>query len=713
MRKFYLLFATLFAFSVVANAGVRNLYKQDFESVTTPAEAGWTSPNHPAALSIQSDEFGSFLCFDHSAANQNSRNAYTIWGKDIYTDALVDGTYHLQFDWSYQVNASNQYQTEIMVFTDDKPAANNSVLYTNENAHYIFALSQLDADMNFAINGDNTNIFVPELGGWYIISLDVDVNTRTVEWTIMDITGTPVATGIRTLPEGTEPYAQGINYQSGRYTSKSYFDNIMVQVVTDYDVANPPTVALVGINGVERTYNISFQDGETLHLKGTEGSEIEASYNSCGGTYVYTTTTSGTIQAWTTSGEATSEVISTEVECVPISLPAATASIVAVEAGYAKTYALTVSNADVPTQPQIFIEYSFVPEGGGAAITADEQISGVKVALPSKGTLTVTTKAVGFTPTTMTVVNNREFAVDKDIDFQHFTGAELIAKGFEQMEELNSATTSGENNWTARLRMNFQIATGEVDDDGNPTYTTYPVYGPTETGDPATPTGYEAIQRYRFLQSKLNEETAHSLFAPVYTWYGSTGVSPKAFFDADGNPLVDDSGNPGGTTNLQIKEGIGMVFSGQVNDAENYNPNNLSYSPILINYVTLGVDGLTDNDFIVVSKIDNYGGGSIHPQFPAGTDPEAAKAEYKAMNLGGVIEVYKGTETFQLYRVDTALSRVQTFKEKETEGIEEINTGLIVSDHNAPIYNISGVQVNPNSLRPGVYIKQGKKFIVR
>lgn len=163
MKKIYLLFATLFAFSAVANAGIKNLYKQDFEGVTDPAAAGWTSPSLPAGLSIQSDDFGSFLSW--SCGNNNGRSAFVAWGKDIYTDALVDGTYHLQFDWSFAANANNQYSSEVNVFTDDKPAANNAQLYTNENAHWLFSLSQLDADMNFAINGDNANLFVPEVGG--------------------------------------------------------------------------------------------------------------------------------------------------------------------------------------------------------------------------------------------------------------------------------------------------------------------------------------------------------------------------------------------------------------------------------------------------------------------------------------------------------------------------------------------------------------------
>jgi len=82
------------------------------------------------------------------------------------------------------------------------------------------------------------------------------------------------------------------------------------------------------------------------------------------------------------------------------------------------------------------------------------------------------------------------------------------------------------------------------------------------------------------------------------------------------------------------------------------------------------------------------------------------------MNLGGLIEVYTGLQTFQLYRVDTAISRVNVLK-ISGDGIEEVNTGKVLSDHNAPVYNLNGVQVNPSNLQRGIYIKQGKKFVVR
>ena len=81
------------------------------------------------------------------------------------------------------------------------------------------------------------------------------------------------------------------------------------------------------------------------------------------------------------------------------------------------------------------------------------------------------------------------------------------------------------------------------------------------------------------------------------------------------------------------------------------------------------------------------------------------------MNLGGVIKVMKGTETFTFNRVDEAVVCVKTFKAKGGTGIETLPYNKVVSDHNAPIYNLNGVQVK--TLKKGIYIKQGKKFVVK
>ena len=474
----------------------------------------------------------------------------------------------------------------------------------------------------------------------------------------------------------------------------------------------------------ERTYSIKFMEGETLHVTLTDGTTKTLGYYDTGdvpGLFTFTTATSGTISAYTTAGTMQSETVTMEAVCEPIVLDGVVSyGIVDATEGFGKTYQFSINNSGIEMQPEIFMDFSFKSDNGTDDFTLNNQNSGALVKVPSKGTLTITTKALGYANGTTSIVNDIEYVVKHDIDIQHVTAEELTAKGFEKMDDLDSPTTSGESNWTARLRMYYDILTGEKDEEGKDLYTRYPVYGYTkatvkqEDGTEVEQTfDYEPIQRYRYLQSKLNETTAHSLFAPMYVWYGTTGVD-KSYYEEDGvTPKVDPAGNPGGTTNLQVKVGIGIVFSGQVNDAENYNPNSISYSPILINTTTMGVDGLTDDDLIVVSKITDYGSTAVHPQFPAGTDPAAAKVEYKKMHLGGNSSTCKGTETFSLNRVDAALNRVVVLTPKNGTGIETINYNKIVSDHNAPIYNLNGVQMNPNALPKGVYIKQGKKFVVR
>ena len=73
----------------------------------------------------------------------------------------------------------------------------------------------------------------------------------------------------------------------------------------------------------------------------------------------------------------------------------------------------------------------------------------------------------------------------------------------------------------------------------------------------------------------------------------------------------------------------------------------------------------------------------------------------------------RGTETLSLYRIDTAIARIDVFKAQGQSGIQTLPYNQIVSDHNAPIYNLNGVQMNAKSLKKGVYVKQGKKFVVK
>ena len=715
MRKFYLLFAAMFAYSVVATAGIKNLFKQDFETTSTPQDAGWSSPNLAGGMSIASSEYGSW--FEFSLGGNNNRNAVMDFNYGQEEGATIFGDqsmkqYTVKFQWSPVKNSdgngnikNTQYSSEVALITpsivtsEDVPegwkitASINNGQYAGNDSLRIFTLTQLkgayaednqywesDADnsnyiLDYYFNGDQENKVTLEENMWYDIAVTVDTEARTASYVVATLTGDPVAEGTYQIPEYCSVWVKGLNVLLGRYNSIAAIDEVKVQVETEGDYANKPTISLVEIDMDQRTYDIYFEDGELLTLKTTEGAE-ESSTES---PYRYITNTSGTLQAYTESGSATSEIATVEVDASVISLPQAVVDITKVNAGYVKTYKMTVDNSTVPTQPTITLTYDYNGEG-----PAEEFPSGTTIDVAEKGVLKVTTHAYGFAESTIEIANDTEFAVDASVDFQHMDEATLTGLGFTEIDPLQDSKMSGELNWTARQRLWFGIENGETADDGSAKYDTYVVWGPAETE------GAEAIRRFTLSPDKLTKDAAYSMFAPVVTWY--TGQD---------DPAVTDGTDVGG---MKVNYEIGLINDGIKGGTDKINYANAPIS----------VDGLTDNDYFIVYVIDNYGGSSAHPIYPQGTAAADARALYKASNIGDGtnVQVLRGTETFSLYRIDTAIAKIDVFK-AVADAIQTINYSEVVSDHNAPIFNLNGVQVNAKSLKKGVYVKQGKKFIVK
>ena len=710
MKKFYLLFAALFAWTVVATAGIKNLYKQDFEAASTPQDAGWSSPNLADGMSLVSSEEGRW--FNFNLGNSNNRNAVLKWNPaegTIY-DGMTAKEYTIKFQWGLEKNPQStgkpqdvQFSSEVALIASPVPTSAdvpegwkitqsiNNGQYGGNDSLRIFSITQLKgaySDTNpywtdntdlsshafdFYINGNTENVITLEEGMWYDIEVTVNVETRELKYSIVTLTGDPVKAGTDKVADVCQIYAYGLNVLLGRYQSQANIDEVKVQVETEGDIANAPTISLFEINMNKRTYDIYFEEGEILHVKTTEGTEdtsVESPYR-------YVTTTSGTLEAWTESGTATSEHVSTEVKAETIYLPAATVDITKVNAGYIKTLKMTADNSQVETQPNITLTWEY--SNGDKSI--GEVASGAIYEAKEKGTLTVTTHAYGFAETTMTFVNNTEFVVDKAVDFQHMDEATLLAKGFTEIDPLREDKMSGEKNWTARSRMWFGIENGGATESG---YDQHVVYGPT------TNTEAEAIRRFFYKSSMMTEESSKTLFAPVYFWYSAAG---------DGSDVAG----------LKMNYGIGIINAGAKGDETGAGGTNYPNGVI-------GIDGLTDNDYYILYVISDYGSSSKHPIYPQGTSLADGKEMYKAENLGDGdnVQVKRGTETFTMNRIDMAIAKIEVYKAApDPTGIETLPYNKVVSDHNAPIYNLNGVQVNPNALQKGIYIKQGKKFIVR
>lgn len=672
-------------------------------------------------MTIASDEYSKFLEIDQNG--QNGGSTYLQWGPEIFLNAegepvLEDGTYDVHFEYSIKNSGCNQYNSAITIFTNNTPGANQP--YRNRWSpagywqNYLFDASQVDnKDLQTAegvnnllysiyggtITNESTNEETGEVtysysinyeeykqlatSVWYEVDLHVDVNARTVEYTVQTNTGYMIQEGVYNVPEtniadGSEisMYAEGMNIMLARTATTYDIDNIKVSYESDQEVANPPVISLVRIGKDEndnvdlnlRAYSISFMPDETLHLIGTNGEEITEDYDSWNGAYVYETTKSGVLKAWTTMGEATSEVVEREVECVPVALPAVTATITSVSEGFGKTYTLTVSNAEVELQPTIFIDYEFTGVNG-EKISAEGVASGVKVNVTEEGTLSITSAAFGYQSTTVNVVNDVEFKQKNKYDFAHMTDEEIKAAGFPDYQILNSDEMSGFKNWTARKRLYYLLeGSNTVDEEGNEVWTNVYPFG--------------------FISA---EDTENVLY------YTELDVEGEVATNVAGYELFPGLNVYAGHNVSYIKH-IG-VYNNATTGGNNKN---------------IDVLNLDETDFVVINKINNYGGNSVHPVC-------ATNDEYYAQ-LAGEDEVYRAvdgtlneetgkyTVSCPVWRVDTAATCVTVFAQVGAGNPDAVETISVAGDSNW--YSIDGVRV-AEPTRPGLYIHNGKKVIVK
>ncbi len=707
MKKF-LLAAAAVCMSVSAFAATKILYKQNFETAPDAASTGWTYGG--SSMTIASDEFGKFL--ELFQGQVNGRSANLTWGEDIYmkdgVSLLEDGTYTVKYDFCIKAGSNNQYNGAFTVFTNHAPVVNQP--YRNPWSpagwweNYLFDMSQVDKQpAEYVVNGalkattvdsvttysiDYSNSKIFATGTWYTVTNNVNVNTRQVEYTVADLAGETVASGTRTVPE-TNPdgsaismYALGMHIMVARFATTIDIDNIEVSLESAYDIANVPTVALtrVGKTAEEelnlnmRAYTITFLEGETLHVTGTDGVTQEVEYADCDGSFVYETTTSGTLKAWTTSGSATSEAVETTVECAPVALPEVAVTISSVSEGYGKTYTFTVDNSNVLLRPTIFIDYEFVGDNG-EIISKQGEASGCKLTVNGKGTLKVTSAAFGYQSTTATVANDLEFAVKKTYDFARMTTEDIAAMGFPtEFQILNEgANMSGFNSWTARKRLFYQLA-GSEHDNGEGVMV------------------YDNVYPFGFVSA---EETTRVLKYAVIDNASKTD-------DVDGNGYID------GLTifpktkknkNLCIIYRLG-IYNNETSD----------------NYNNITVHNLDQTDFVVFNYINAYGANSNHPV--CATDEEyfaqvAGEDAVYSVAKDGVLNEESATYsvTYPLYRIDTVCTKITVFKKAgQDAGVEEVTETAPVGD--GYYYSIDGIRWT-EPVHSGIYIHNGKKVVIR
>jgi hypothetical protein len=642
-RSYYLFiaFLTSFLFQENAFAGKKTLLEQTYE--LSPS-IDWISPTlGTSAFTIGNANENHFLQFTQSG---NDRSAHYLWNVDYANNTITDNSayYHVEFAFNI-VSAGNAHRTsEFTVMSDavtctKKPNAN----FIANSHNWLFDLSETSAGSQYApvfsINGEQGNTISLTAGTWYNVILDV--KNSVVDYRITNSSRTETfASGSYTIPAGTTKLATGIYALAGRYMSAFEFDNISVSAETDGDYANDPVTTLKKIDGTSRTYSISFHEEDTLHYNFAGEGIQTIHYTDCSGESSFSTSKSGTLLTWTTSGMAKSNVISTDIDASNVVLPAVSVTIDSIAEGYVKAYKLFADSSLVLTQPVLTVGYEFASDDGTKNFSSTNLKNGTIVTVPSKGKLTIHALADGFTESTTSIDNNVEYVLNRKIDLAHLEKEDISAAGF---------TDGG-------------MVTNDFASDGF-------IYGYDADGKSVS---YRTIPQYTRLTSAFTSANDYVVYGSVK----STTILP---------------------VNAHILPGIGLCIEGQKGDNAN---------GTWLSNAVLYVSDMSDKDYAVVYRMSNYGADTEHPVV-ADVDElvskDLAQKNYQTVN---------GQSTFELYRVSSAISRIEIFSPKEISGITIVPQD-VNQTKSSPIYTIMGVRVNENHLTPGVYVRKGKVFIVK
>lgn len=719
--------------AMAAPTGVYPAYAENFNALAKVEDAGvFTSKSGAGLWSLVSPEEGNKAFQFYNTTN--ARNFYMFWGTEgwDYANSKDAGTnnFYMSMDLTITVGDDvkgvdkktgefNQRNTEFCVFTEPDAShptftknsgnGNFTVKATNEDGSYkydwqgsndnwLFDLTELinkDEAGNcisktnpiFAVNGDSSHVFQHTDGASYFLELTIDTVARKVSYLLTNKTdGTTALKGVRDIPAGVYQLPTGIYCNAGRYKSNLTFDNIMVGKAVDKQVPQTPSIAYStqdAVFGTRRGFQIYCLEGETMYYEfrnGATGENLDGIEGP--GTLDFSTigelnenivfvTNSGTLAAWTQIGADKSKEILIDVVCEEVVLPTPVCEIVGVKDGYAKSYQVTIDNSSIVTNPNIMFEYTFT-DANGESVTVPNNASGTIIELDKKGTLKLTSMLYGFTNSaTITVENNIEYECTKVIDFEHMTPEQMEAKGFVQQEDWVGpySEPDNKNRWVQiGFAMPVNVCSNGVDT------VIYHIVSGQEYVDPLT------VQRYQLeaTSATIDSATACSLFAPLVLPSANLS-SPKVTKEAP----------------FQIIKNMGLMINATNAGSD----------------IPFAFRGLTEDQYALVYKISSYGRyqGTNYVAKEAYSSFEEAAAD----KHGILSHVIKGNGSFNLYRYDTVITRIEIMSAKAGSPISDLRVDL--EDPNAPIYNLQGILMDcsKESLPKGIYLQNGKKFLVK
>lgn len=292
MKKLYVFMTALLAlFAINANADTKIIYQDSYSSEATSL-ANWTT-NRAGYISYQATPDGNYIQFNYAGSTANGTRNNSFWGATPWDGVNIPETgYKLEVSFNFQQfgndaakkggDGNYQQRNHELAIISATETANNLGSYYGNAADifpgYLFKLTQCqtgdvagEGGYPTAVNGtcgfyinNETELTTVSAATWYKLTLEVV--GQTVNYDIKDISDTPLKSGSYTLPEGADNKAGGIIQYQARY--QGIFNiglALQITMESDEDVANAPVVTLNKVLGNDRQYKASFADGETLH----------------------------------------------------------------------------------------------------------------------------------------------------------------------------------------------------------------------------------------------------------------------------------------------------------------------------------------------------------------------------------------------------------------------------------------------------------------
>lgn len=375
--------------------------------------------------------------------------------------------------------------------------------------------------------------------------------------------------------------------------------------------------------------------------------------------------------------------------------------------GNVYTLKVTDDNAHID-RIEIYKKGSFAPEGkavsfvAGKDITTDESII--------KDGVTISGTKVKFSKNVSDI-----YSFDKDCNFTISVQTGTIKKieflGVSKFQYLTGDENMSVSNLKAEWTGNAQKVSFNTSKKGSTSVSSINVYVSLPTIS-LSESAENKIETKSDVNISLNRKLVKGAWNTICLPFDVSAAQAKSAFGADVRIAALNAESKGNTLMFDNKtaEGIKaavpyLIMPSEVKADDKYEFYNVSIKPENAAQAS------------VVSTLDGFAFKGIYNKVDITQDINNPKS-YAAF-LGANNTLFKAkansiTKGFRAYFAipnSTATSALRVVVDGNATSIKNINCGMVESDD--AVYNLQGQRVDARSLMPGLYIKAGKKFVVR